>query len=93
MDVKKVAELAHLEITEDEVGIYTPQLKDIVAYVAQLDELDTEDVEASLGGLTIESEKTNVLRGDDCVESLGTDKALDQVPEAVEGHFRVPKVL
>ncbi len=44
MDVRKVAELAHLEITEDEVNIYTPQLKDIVAYIAQLNELDTTDV-------------------------------------------------
>jgi aspartyl-tRNA(Asn)/glutamyl-tRNA(Gln) amidotransferase subunit C len=93
MDVRKIAELAHLEITVKEIETYTPQLKEIVAYIEQLNELDTDDVEASLGGLTRESEETNAIRKDVPVESLGTEKALDQAPESVEGHFRVPKVL
>ncbi|MFN3329840.1 MAG: aspartyl/glutamyl-tRNA amidotransferase subunit C, partial [Pyrinomonadaceae bacterium] len=54
MDVRKVAKLAHLEITEEEVAIYTPQMQKIVAYVEQLNELDTEKVEPAIGGLTPE---------------------------------------
>ena len=54
MDVKKVATLAHLEITDEEVAMYTPQMAEIVKYVEQLNELDTEDVEPMLGGLTDE---------------------------------------
>jgi aspartyl-tRNA(Asn)/glutamyl-tRNA(Gln) amidotransferase subunit C len=58
MDVKKVATLAHLEITDEEVALYTPQMAEIVKYVEQLNELDTEDVEPMLGGLTTEGEAT-----------------------------------
>ena len=93
MDVKNIAKLAHLEITEAEIALYTPQMADIVAYVEQLDELDTETVEASIGGLTKEGEATKTTRDDAPHESLGQKLALDQAPAAVAGHFRVPKVL
>lgn len=93
MDVKKVARLAHLEITDEEAAVYEPQMADIVAYIEKLNELDTEDVPASIGGLTKAHESTDADRKDEKIESLGQEKALDQAPEAVEGHFRVPKVL
>ena len=93
MDVRKVAKLAHLEITDEEVAIYTPQMKNIVAYVEQLNELDTANVEPMLGGLTPEGETTNANRADVPHESLGQEKALNQAPSAVAGHFQVPKVL
>ncbi len=93
MDVKKVAKLAHLEITEEEIELYTPQMANIVSYVEQLNELDTENVEVSIGGLTKEGAETKTDRQDIPQESLGQEKALDQAPSAVEGHFQVPKVL
>lgn len=93
MDVKNIAKLAHLEITEQEVALYTPQMADIVAYVEQLNELHTESVEASIGGLTAEGAATKTMRDDTPHESLGQELALDQAPDAVAGHFRVPKVL
>ncbi len=93
MDIRQVAKLAHLDITDEEVEIYTPQMADIVAYVEQLNELDIEEVEASLGGLTVEGEQTDTSRQDTPVKSLGQKKALEQAPSAVEGHFQVPKVL
>lgn len=93
MDVRKVAKLAHLEITEEEVALYTPQMDNIVAYIEQLNELDTENIEASIGGLTPEGERTETAREDVPHESLGQKLALDQAPDAHSGHFRVPKVL
>ena len=93
MDVKKIAKLAHLEITDEEVALYTPQMANIVQYVEQLNELDTASVEASIGGLTREGEATETSREDVSHESLGQEKALDQAPSAVSGHFQVPKVL
>ncbi len=93
MDIKKIAKLAHLEITEEEVALYTPQMANIVEYVEQLNELDTASVEASIGGLTKEGEATETRREDVPHESLGQEKALDQAPSAVSGHFQVPKVL
>ncbi len=93
MDVRKIAKLAHLEITDEEVALYTPQMADIVKYVEQLNELDTENVEASIGGLTAEGEATEADREDVIKKSLGQETALSQAPSASDGHFRVPKVL
>lgn len=93
MDVRQVAKLAHLEITEEEVALYTPQMEDIVKYVEQLNEIDTADVEPMLGGLTAEGEATSTIREDIADGSLGQKAALSQAPSAVEGHFQVPKVL
>ncbi|MBV9216770.1 MAG: Asp-tRNA(Asn)/Glu-tRNA(Gln) amidotransferase subunit GatC [Acidobacteria bacterium] len=93
MDVKQVARLAHLDITDEEVALYTPQMADIVKYIEQLDELDTENVEPMLGGLTAEGEATPTIREDEPGGSLGQKAALSQAPSAVEGHFQVPKIL
>ena len=93
MDVRQVAKLAHLEITEEEVELYTPQMEDIVAYIEQLNQLDTGAVEPAIGGLTPEGEATVTNREDVPHESLGQSLALDQAPAASHGHFRVPKVL
>ena len=93
MDVKKVATLAHLEITEEEVAIYTPQMAEIVKYVEQLNELDMDSVEPMLGGLTSEGEATIAIREDTVRPSLGQDAALQEAPSSVAGHFQVPKVL
>ena len=93
MDVRKVAKLAHLEITDAEVALYTPQMANIVAYIEQLNELDTSQIEPAIGGLTLEGEITKTSREDIPHRSLGQKLALDQAPSAVEGHFQVPKVL
>ncbi len=93
MDIRKIAQLAHLEISDEEVAIYEPQMANIVAYVEQLNELDTAAIEPALGGLTPEGEATEVMRDDVPHESLGQKLALNQAPSAVSGHFQVPKVL
>jgi aspartyl-tRNA(Asn)/glutamyl-tRNA(Gln) amidotransferase subunit C len=92
-DVEKVAQLAHLEITPDELKMFAPQMADIVAYVEQLNALDTRNTEPALGGLTPEGEATDSSRDDVVVPSLGHKKALAEAPDAASGHFRVPKVL
>lgn len=93
MDVKKVATLAHLEISDEEVALYTPQMAEIVKYVEQLNELDTADVEPMLGGLTDEGEATVTIREDNVRASFTQDEALSEAPAGVSGHFQVPKVL
>lgn len=93
MDVRKVAALAHLQISDEEVSIYTPQMADIVRYVEQLNELDTDDVEPMLGGLTDEGRRTAADRSDEPQPSFGQEEALAEAPSAVSGHFQVPKVL
>ena len=93
MDVRQVAKLAHLEISDEEVALYTPQMADIVKYVEQLNEIDTESVDPMLGGLTAEGEATKTDRTDDPHASFTQDEALAEAPSAVAGHFQVPKVL
>jgi aspartyl-tRNA(Asn)/glutamyl-tRNA(Gln) amidotransferase subunit C len=92
-DVEKVAQLAHLEITADELKIFAPQMADIVAYVEQLNALDTSNVDPALGGLTPEGEATDSSREDIVAPSLGQKTALAEAPDAASGYFRVPKVL
>src|SRR4051812_22440178 len=92
-DIEKIALLAHLEITDEERRSFTPQIAEIVAYVEQLNELDTRQIEPSTGGLTPEGERTEAAREDTVRPSLGQQLALDQAPDAAAGHFRVPKVL
>ena len=93
MDVRNVARLAHLEITDEEVALYTPQMADIVKYVEQLNELDTDSVEPMLGGLTSEGAATDADRDDQVLPSFTQKEALSEAPAGVAGHFQVPKVL
>jgi aspartyl-tRNA(Asn)/glutamyl-tRNA(Gln) amidotransferase subunit C len=92
-DVEKIAQLAHMEITPDELRIFAPQMAEIVSYVEKLNEVDTSNVTPALGGLTPEGEATDSARDDVVTPSLGQKTALAEAPDAASGHFRVPKVL
>jgi len=92
-DIAKVAQLAHLELAEDELKTFGPQIADIVTYIEQLNELDTTNVEPAIGGLTPEGERTDSSRVDEIEGSLGQKTALAEAPDPASGHFRVPKVL
>ena len=92
-DVEKIAQLAHMEITPEELKLFAPQMAEIVAYVEQLNALDTSNVAPALGGLTPEGEATDSSRDDIVQPSLGQQAALAEAPDAAAGHFRVPKVL
>ena len=88
-DVEYVAKLARLEITEAEKQKFTAQLNDILLYIDQLNELDTTGVAPMSHAIAV----TNAFREDKVVESLGTQKALANAPDARGEFFRVPKVI
>ena len=92
-DIEKVAQLAHLELAEEELKTFGSQIAEIVSYVEQLNEVDTSNVEPALGGLTPEGERTDTSRQDEIEGSLGQKAALAEAPDPASGHFRVPKVL
>jgi aspartyl-tRNA(Asn)/glutamyl-tRNA(Gln) amidotransferase subunit C len=92
-DIEKVAQLAHLELGEEELKTFGPQIAEIIAYVEQLNELDTANIEPAIGGLTPEGEQTDSSRADEICGSLGQKVALSEAPDPAAGHFRVPKVL
>ncbi len=87
--VKKVAKLSRLELTDVEVAEFTGQLSAILDYVEKMNELDTTGVEPLAHCLPI----SNVLREDSVKESLGTEKALANAPQRDEEFFKVPKIL
>jgi aspartyl-tRNA(Asn)/glutamyl-tRNA(Gln) amidotransferase subunit C len=92
-DIEKVAQLAHLELDEEELKTFGPQITEIVNYVEQLNELDTANIEPAIGGLALEGAKTDSSRADEISGSLGQKTALAEAPDPASGHFRVPKVL
>ncbi|MGH9713052.1 MAG: Asp-tRNA(Asn)/Glu-tRNA(Gln) amidotransferase subunit GatC [Candidatus Acidiferrales bacterium] len=93
-DVLRVAELAHLELTAEEVELYRGQLDEILSYIGKLEELDVSKVEpmaqvlfGAPGGSHPE------LRDDTPSPCDVADAVLAQAPEAAKPFFRVPKVI
>ena len=87
--VRKVAKLARLDLTEAEVEEFTGQLGAVLEYVEKMNELDTTGVEPLAHCLPL----TNVFRADEVRESLGTEKTLANAPQRDESFFIVPKIL
>ncbi len=88
-DVAKVALLARLRVSPDELEMFTGQLNSIVDYVAQLQELDTYGVEPLAHGIEIR----NVFREDVRGEPLPREQALANAPKRNPMSFLVPAVL
>ena len=87
--VRKVAKLSRLELTEAEVEEFTGQLSAILDYMEKMNELDTENVQPLAHCLPI----SNVFREDIVKESLGTEKTLSNAPQRDGEFFKVPKIL
>lgn len=84
--VKHVANLARLSITEEETDMFTRQLDAIITFAEQLNELDTENVPPTYHVL----EMKNVLREDIPQKGLPRDEVLKNVPEHKDGQIKVP---
>jgi len=87
--VRQVAKLARLELTEQDVSEFAGQLGAILDYVEKMNELDTESVEPLAHCLAI----TNVFQEDRPRPSLGTEATLANAPERDGAFFKVPKIL
>jgi len=87
--VRHVAKLARLDLTDDEVARFSTQLSDILGYVEKLNELDTDSAEPLAHCLPMH----NVFREDVVTESLDTKLALKNAPQHFETFFKVPKIL
>lgn len=88
-DVEHVAALARLEFTAAEKEKLVAELNVILAYMGQLNALDTSGVEP----LAHVIEHGNVFRSDEPRPSLGTEEALGNAPAVHGRFFRVPKVI
>ena len=92
-EVARIAELANLELTNEEKNAFSLQLAAIVDYIDQLNELDTSNVRAWQHSSAGEAITSFASRADGVIPSLGQAKALENAPDAADGHFRVPKVI
>ncbi|MBN8235767.1 Asp-tRNA(Asn)/Glu-tRNA(Gln) amidotransferase subunit GatC [Halobacillus kuroshimensis] len=88
-EVKHVANLARLAITDEEAGTFTKQLDDIITYAEQLNELDTTGVEPTTHVLDLK----NVMRKDEPKKWITQDDALKNAPDKQDGQFKVPSIL
>ena len=82
-DVRHVAELARVDLADEEVEAFVDQFADILEYFDALDEVPAVDAEEDL---------VNVMRPDEVRESLSQEEALQNAPESEDGQFKGPRV-
>lgn len=87
--VKHVAHLARLAVTEEEAELLTEQLDKIIGFAEELNELDTDNVEPTTHVLELK----NVLREDEVRNSVSVDEAMKNAPAQKDGQFKVPNIL
>ena len=91
-EVRRVAELANLALTEDEIVRMTKDMDGILAYMDQLGELDTSNVEP-MSQVLYDAEETATLRPDVERKPLGNADALANAAVSGQGYFKVPRVI
>ncbi len=89
IDVAYVAELARLELTDEEKNVFQPQLESIVGYVDKISSVDVEGVEPMMHGRPL----VNAFREDVVRPSLPVEVALGNAPKRVGDEFLLPKIV
>ena len=89
-DVRYAAGLSRLSLGDDDVVKFQAQLSQIIEYIAQLEEVDTE---TTLPTTHVLSSMKNVFREDEIKESLPTQEALKNAPSKKGDFFKVPKII
>ena len=88
-EVKKVANLARLELNEDEINNHAVQLEKILEYIKQLEKIDTDDVLCTTRAIEV----INVFRKDVNKSSDCNDEILELAPSREDKYFKVPKII
>ena len=88
-EVKKVAQLARLELNESEIHKHAEQLEKILEYIKQLEKINTENIACTTRAI----EGVNVLRKDEKKDYENSDELLDLAPSIENKYFKVPKII
>ena len=91
-EVRYVADLANLTLSEEEIGKFSHDLDEILSHIDTLNEIDTSQV-APMAQVLYQAGETATLREDAVRPSLGTAIALANAPLAGSGFYKVPKVI
>ena len=89
INIDRVAHLARLELTAAEKTKFAAQLKDMLAYVAKLGEVDVTGIEPTAHAVPL----TNVLRPDESRPSIDPALILKNAPETARGLIIMPKIV
>ena len=89
IDIARICELAHFDISSEEMSQFQGQLEHILGYVAKLKELNLDGIEPTLYGQPV----TNVFREDVTEPSLDPADVIANAPESIGGEFKVPKIV
>jgi len=89
IDVGYVAELARLELTDQEKAVFQPQLENIVKYVEKISSVNVDGIEPMMHGRPL----VNAFREDVVKPSLPTEVALANAPKRVDDEFLLPKIV
>jgi aspartyl-tRNA(Asn)/glutamyl-tRNA(Gln) amidotransferase subunit C len=87
--VEYVAHLARLQLAPEEIDLYTQQLDRILAYMDQLNSLDTAGIEPTTHAIPL----VNVFRQDVVRDNFQVEEAVGNAPERVGPFFRVPPII
>jgi aspartyl-tRNA(Asn)/glutamyl-tRNA(Gln) amidotransferase subunit C len=88
-DVRHVAKLARLDVTDDEVALFAGQLAAVLEHAEDVEALDTAGVPPTAHPLPL----VNVLREDVPADGVDREEVLAMAPAAQDGRFRVPRIL
>ena len=88
-EVKKVAQLARLELNESEINQHAEQLEKILGYIKQLEKINTENVPCTTRAIEV----VNVLRKDEKTHYENSEEILDLAPSRENKFFKVPKII
>jgi aspartyl-tRNA(Asn)/glutamyl-tRNA(Gln) amidotransferase subunit C len=88
-EIEKIAELARLKFSDEELENFAHQMNEILSYMDKLNELDTENIQP----LSHPIEQINIFREDTVKSSISTKEALKNAPDKDEKFFKVPKVI
>jgi aspartyl-tRNA(Asn)/glutamyl-tRNA(Gln) amidotransferase subunit C len=91
-EVRNVADLANLELTDSEIARLAKDLDEILTHMDALSEIDTRGVEP-MAQVLYESEESATLRRDEIIPPIGNQAALANAPLAGSGYYKVPKVI
>ncbi|HEY6391644.1 MAG TPA: Asp-tRNA(Asn)/Glu-tRNA(Gln) amidotransferase subunit GatC [Bryobacteraceae bacterium] len=91
-EVRYVADLANLQLTDPEIGRLSKDLDEILTHIDTLNELDTSNVQP-MAQVLYEAEETATLREDRERTPLDHATALFNAPQAAAGYYKVPKVI
>jgi aspartyl-tRNA(Asn)/glutamyl-tRNA(Gln) amidotransferase subunit C len=91
-EVRYVADLGNLKLSEEEVAKFTKDLDEILVHMDKLAEIDTGDIEP-MSQVLYEAAETATLRPDEERPALGPAVALANAPQAGGGYFKVPRVI